>query len=398
MDKIMILGAGTAQLPLYRAARAMGLRTVAATIPGPYPGIDEANEVSYTDITDREAIARAAKELGVAGVVSCCSEIALPALAHACHTLGLPGITPEAAAISVNKRIMHGAFDRGGVASPRWRVLTSESDLEDAIKELAFPMVVKAVDLFSSRGVYVTRSEAEAREALRNSLAETGESYVIAEEFVAGRSFCLEAFVQNGDIFFLLPDGNLTIQNPGRPAVPVGHYAPLDEPEDVLAAVRAEAEKAIRACGIDHCAVNMDLVLRDGKPYIIELTARAGATALSEMLSAYFGVNYYDMLLYAALGRDAHEIFDKRLDPPQPAAVAMLTADRTGVVRSVDLPDPLPEGVRELTLLIGPGDAVHKFSNAGDRIGQTVVTAPTAGDCLRRIDELFRLVRVEVEP
>ena len=75
MDKIMILGAGAAQLPLYRAAKDLGLRTVAVTIPGPYPGIDEADEVRFTDITDPEAVARAAKDLRPAGIVSCCSEI-----------------------------------------------------------------------------------------------------------------------------------------------------------------------------------------------------------------------------------------------------------------------------------------------------------------------------------
>ena len=398
METIMILGAGAAQLPLYRAAKALGLRTVAVTIPGPYPGIDEADEVSYTDITDPEAVARAAKELRPAGVVSCCSEIALPALARACEACGLPGITPEAAAISVNKRVMHGAFDRGGVTAPRWRVLETEADLDAAISALGFPLVVKAPDLFSSRGVYVVRSADEAREALRESLAETNERYVLAEEFIAGRSFCLEAFVQNGEIFFRLPDGNLTIQNPGRPAIPIGHYAPLDEPEETLAVIRAAAEKAIRACGLDHCAVNMDLVLRDGTPYLIELTARAGATALSEMLSAYFGVNYYEMLLYAALGRDAHALFDRRLDPPRPAAVAMLTSQASGVVRSLSVPETLPEGVRELTLLVAPGDTVRRFSNAGDRIGQTVVTGTDTADCLRRIDEVLAQVRVEVDP
>ncbi len=397
MRRVLILGAGAAQVPLIRAAKRLGCEAAAATIPGPYPGIEEADLVSFTDITDPEAVARAAKELGVSAVASCCSEICLPALARACEELGLNGITPQAAAISVNKRVMHGAFDRGGVLSPRWRVLEREGDIPAAVAALGLPMVVKAADLFSSRGVYVVRSEAEAREALAACLAVTGERYALAEEFIQGRSFCVEAFVQNGEILFCLPDGNVTIQNPGRPAIPVGHYAPLDETPAALGRIRAEAGRAIRACGFDHCAVNMDLVLRSGEPYVIELTARAGATALSELLSAYFGLDYYEMILRAALGEDVRPFFAARPDPT-PAAAVMLTVEKTGVVRSVTLPEPLPEGVRELTLFAGPGDTVRAFENAGDRVGQLVVTGESAEDCLRLTERVIAQIRWEVDP
>ena len=80
MQRIMILGAGPAQVPLIRAARAMGLYTIAATIPGNYPGIPEADEVTYTDIADPPAIAAAAQALAVDGVATCCFEVGMRAL------------------------------------------------------------------------------------------------------------------------------------------------------------------------------------------------------------------------------------------------------------------------------------------------------------------------------
>ena len=91
MDRIMILGAGAAQVPLIRRARQMGLEAIVATIPGPYPGIEEADIVSYTDITDCEAICREAERYGVCGVSTCCLETGLLALGYTCEKLGLPG-------------------------------------------------------------------------------------------------------------------------------------------------------------------------------------------------------------------------------------------------------------------------------------------------------------------
>ena len=397
MRKIMILGAGQAQLPLYRAARGMGAATVAVSIPGPYPALAEANEICSVDITDPAGVAAAAGAFGVGGVVSCCSEICLPALARACEEHGLAGITPQAAAISVNKRVMHEAFDRGGIPSPRWRAVSSEAELREAAKVLGYPLVVKAPDLFSSRGVYVTGSEEEALAALGDCLAETSEPYVLAEEFIAGRGCCLEGFVQKGEILFLLPDGNLAARIPGGPAVPVGHFAPLDEAEDVLARLRDTAAQAIRVCGFDNCAVNMDIVLRKGEPCIIELTARAGATGLPELISLHLGVDFYRMLVMVALGEDVRPLFDRRPEP-RPAAVRMLFPEADGILRAVHYPQPLPPGVQSPVLFRAPGDAVRAFRNAGDRIGQFLVTGPTAAECVRRAEAFSRVVRVEVVP
>lgn len=397
MEKIMILGAGPAQVPLIRAAKAMGLETVVATIPGDYPGIAEADVVSYTDITDAPAVAAAAEEYAVSGVTSCCSEICLPAQAHACAALGLPGPSEAAAEISVNKLAMKRAFAAGGVRAPAWRVLRARADLDEAAEALGFPLVVKAADLQGSNGVYVLQDRQGLEKALEACLALTRRDFCLAEQFVSGESFCAEAFVQHGQVLFVLPDGNLTVSNPGRPNIPVGHYAPLDCGQAVMERIRALAERAIRVCGIDNCAVNFDLVLHEGEPYVIELTARAGATGLSELIGAYFGVDYYQMILLAALGRDARALFDARPSRPQPAAVSMLRSPAAGTVRAIALPDPLPDYVRGLTLLVKPGDRVRRFENAGDRIGQALVLGSSAEQCLARLDETLGQIKIEVE-
>ena len=396
MQRVMILGAGAAQIPLIRTAKAMGYETVVASIPGPYPGFQDADIISYTDITDCEAIAAAAEEYGVATVATCCLETGLKALAYACDKLGFPGITPAVAEISVNKLTMKQVFAEKDVLSAKFRLLKTHEALDAALEEIGLPLVVKAVDLQGSKGVYVVHSAEEAHEALSLCLSLTKEDYCLAEEFIAGRSFCAEAFVQNGHIFFILPDGNITFSNPGRPNIPIGHYAPFDCKPEVHDRICREVEKAIRACGIDNCAVNMDLVLRDGEPYIIELTARAGATCLSELISIYYGVDYYRMILMAALGQDVRPLFEARRPACQPTAATMLTAPKTGVIRSIRMPETLPDTVHELRLIVKEGDSVRWFSDAGDRIGQLIVSGESVPACMGLIENILSQLHIEV--
>lgn len=397
MQRVMILGAGTAQVPLIRTAKAMGYETIVATIPGPYPGIEEADIVSYTDITDCEAIAAAAEEFGVCAVSTCCLETGLKALAFACEKLNLPGVTPAAAEISVNKLVMKQVFRDKDVLSAKFRLLKTHEELDEAISEIGLPIVVKAVDLQGSKGVYVVNSAEEAHEALTMCLSLTREDYCLAEEFIAGRSFCAEAFVQNGHIFFVLPDGNITISNPGRPNIPIGHYAPFDCAPEIHDRICAEVRKAIVACGIDNCAVNMDLVLRDGEPYIIELTARAGATCLSELISIYYGVDYYRMILMASLGQDVRPLFESRRPGYQPTAASMITSRKTGTIRSIKMPEALSDSVFDMHLIVQEGDTIRSFSDAGDRIGQIIVSGDSVPACMELIDCTLALLQIEVE-
>ena len=49
MKKLMILGAAYTQTPLYQAAKRLGYATVAASIPGDWPGFELADECAYVN-------------------------------------------------------------------------------------------------------------------------------------------------------------------------------------------------------------------------------------------------------------------------------------------------------------------------------------------------------------
>ena len=61
MKKLMILGASYSQLPLYEAAERLGIKTIAASTPGDWPGFQAADESTYTDISDPGAVMEAAR-------------------------------------------------------------------------------------------------------------------------------------------------------------------------------------------------------------------------------------------------------------------------------------------------------------------------------------------------
>ena len=282
MKKLMVLGAGAPQVCLIEAAKRRGYRTVVCSIPGNYPGFAHADETAYYDISDPEQVLAAAREFRVDGIATCCLDTGVRALGYACEKLGFPGLSEEAAVRSADKWQMKKAFAAAGVNTARFIQIESREALDAAVDELGLPVVVKAVDLQGSKGVYICRSREEAAAAFEGAMALTRRGYLIVEEFISGNELGAQAFVYQGEILFILPHGDNTYMS--KTAVPIGHYVPLDAPDAVLEAAKIESEKAIRAIGLDNCAVNIDLLERDGKVYLIELTGRAGATGTAYTL------------------------------------------------------------------------------------------------------------------
>ena len=391
MKKLMIMGAGIYQVPLIKKAKEIGIYTIAVSIPGNYPGFQYADEVSYTNTIDYEAVLKVAKEKQVDGIVTAGTDVAVITIGRVCDALGLKGLSFEAARIASDKMLMKECYEKGGVRTARFRKVGFSEDVFEAVKDLEYPLIVKAVDSSGSRGitrVNAPENMAAAIEAVRDV---THKDYYIVEEFITGEEFGAQAFVYNGKVQFVLPHGDYVFV--GDTGVPVGHFAPYDLPEEVVRDATEQCEKAIHAMKLDNCAVNADFILKDGKTYVLELGGRAGATCLVELVGIYYGFNYYEKIIQAALGEDP--VFP--LEGSTPNASHLLMSDKDGVIRSIinnNGPDP---DICEIQFDYGPGDKVHKFHIGPHRIGHVVTKGKTLEEAKAVLDRAMAGITIEVE-
>ena len=395
MKKLMILGASAPQVQLIKAAKGLGYKTVVCSIPGNYPGFAAADETAYADISDPKAVLAAAREFHVDGIATCCLDTGVRALGYACEKLGLVGLSERAAVCSADKWSMKNAFMAAGVNTARFRKVTDRDSLARALEELTLPVILKAVDLQGSKGIYICPTAEDAFGNFGKVMAATRQDHCIAEEYIVGTELGAQAFVYRGEVLFVLPHGDNTYMS--GTAVPIGHYVPIDAPAAVIAAAEEQVRLAIAAIGLDNCAVNVDLIEKDGKVYVIELTGRAGATCLPELVSIYYGLNYYEMIAAMAAGDDPQALFDRRQDGHVANASRMLLSEKSGTVKRITDNVVRDGSVYDLSVIVKPGDRVEKFTNAKDRLGQIIVQGPTAEDCFRRIEQIQSQFVIEIE-
>lgn len=394
MKRLMILGASYSQTPLYESARKLGYYTIAASIAGDYPGFALADESVYVNIADPDAVTEAARTCKADGIATCSLDLGMAALGAACEALSLPGPSRKSARRASNKLAMKQALVEAGVQTARYLCIHNEEELEEGIQTLPFPVILKAVDQMGSRGIFRCNTPEEARENYPKTMEATRQDYCLLEEFIVGEIFGVESMIEDGKILYMLPN-NIEAFISTTPT-PVGHSVPYKYIDTLGTQIFQQTEKAIRALGLDNCPVNCDFIRRDDKVYVIELTGRSGATGLSEMVSIYFDIPYYDCIAKLAMGESVADYFMENVNAV-PNLSHTLTADRTGIVQAIhnyNLPD---EDILDLSFNIEKGDEVHPYTNGRDRIGQVILKGTSLKECEQKLERITAGIRLELE-
>ena len=386
--RLLILGAGRGQLGLYKAAKELGIHTIAGTMPNAHkPCLDLADEISYMDISNPDEVEQKAKDLNLDGAATCCLDTGIVSLARICDKENLIGLNEESAIMCGDKYKMKEAFKEYNVNTAKHFIVKNENELKNALENLKLPVIVKATDLQGSKGIYIAKSEEEATNGFKETMSLTKRDYCIVEEFIEGYEFGAQAFVYKNDVLFVMPHGDETYMS--HTAVPVGHYVPLDVKDDVIEKTKTEVKKAIEALGLNNCAVNVDMILKDNEVYIIELTGRVGANCLPELVEINYGIEYYKMIASMAISENPLEFWSKKSKENKASLARMIIETKeSGILKEIINANEKDDDIVEITFFKEENGEIRKFENSNDCIGQVIVKADNIKKCEEKLEEI----------
>ena len=187
--RLLVLGAGPAQLGLLEAARARADLDVIAVDRDPQAvGFALADERAVLSSEDEEAIDRLARARDVDGIVSPGADWPVGIAARVAERIGLPHpIDARTGALATSKARQREAFAAAGV--PHARALDAARR-----RRSRFPCVVKAPDRQGQRGLALVTRREELDAALADGAAESRCGGVLVEELVDGPEVTVNAF------------------------------------------------------------------------------------------------------------------------------------------------------------------------------------------------------------
>ena len=386
MKKILILGAGIYQVPLIKKAKQMGLYTIVASYQGAYPGLGLADEIWEVDTRDVESLLSHSQKAEIAGVVTAGTDVAVRSLGAICETLGLTGLSAQAANIVTDKALMKAAFDKGGVATPKAYKVTSLDEALNAFTTIGGPALIKAVDSSGSRGITKVEQIKDIAPAWKAARAVSQRDYLLVEEFINAHEIGVDGFICQGEIKFMLPHDKFTC-TVDNVTIPAGHAFPFNGNPRLTAAILQQMERAVHATGLDNCAINADVLITDDKAYILEIGGRSGATCIPELISIYGGFDYYQQMILNALGENPKFSFSG-----QTACMAkLLFSNVTGVITAIDeakIASLRSPGI-SINLDYAVGEKVEALKDGTSRIGQVIMETTD----VKALDKVISKVR-----
>jgi biotin carboxylase len=396
--RLLVLGAGPAQLGLLFAARKRDLYVVAVDRDPGAPGFRHADRRAILSAEDEVGIERLAEAERVEGIIAPGIDWPVGIAARVAARRGLPHpLSPEAAALTTSKLRQRERFAEAGVAQPGYRPCRSLEDARLATADVGYPCVVKAPDRQGQRGLSVVRAPHELEPAVAAAAAVSRSGGFIVEELVAGQEVTVNAFLVDGR-FHALTITDRHLAGPPAFGVALAHSWPSEEPAERIGQAIDAARRAAAALGIVDGPTYTQVIVSEDGAVVGELAARLGGGHDAELCRAALGVDLNGLAMSAALGE---QIPRHRVAPHARvggACIQFLVAP-PGELRAVRGQQEAfgVEGVRGIRIYRRRGHVFEPLRRGADRAGAILAVGDSAADALARARRAQSLVRFETE-
>jgi biotin carboxylase len=384
--RLLVLGAGPAQLGLLRAAREHGLYVIACDRDAQAIGFEFADRRAVVSTEDEPAVAQLAKAERVEGLISPGSDWPVAVAARVAAQLGLPHpLAPDVAARCVSKHRQRELFDENGVRQPGWWIVAEPRE------DLPLPCVVKPPDRQGQKGLTLVTDRSDLSAAIVQAVSESRTGCALVEELVDGPEVTVNAF-SDGSIFHALVVNDRLTAEPPAFGVALAHAWPSEH--DVAGAVNV-AWMAAEALGVQYGPTYTQVRLSADGPRVMELAGRLGGGHDAEVCEAAVGVDLNALAIRAALGEPV-EVPEP--DPVGGACVRFLVPPEGELSAVEGLEDALEvDGILDARVYRRPGWRFGPFHRGADRAGAVLARGESRDDALTRADKAASLIRLETK-
>lgn len=315
MKKLAIIGANDFQRQLILKAKEMGLETHVFAWEDGAVGKADADFFYPISIVEKEQVLEKCKEIGIDGICSIASDLAVLTVDYVAEKMGLNANSIECSEIATNKYMMRNAFRMRGDPIPKFIEVTEHDDYD--ISDFSFPLIVKPTDRSGSRGITKVLSQEELSGAIKAACKESFEHKAMIEEFAEGDEYSIECISYHGEHTLLAITKKFTIGAPHF--IETGHNEPTELSDILKDKIRKIVYHALGSLEITEGASHSEIKI-DSKENIkiIEIGSRMGGDCIgSDLVRISTGYDFTKMVIDVALGNKPS--FNKVVEPRKAA-------------------------------------------------------------------------------
>lgn len=299
--KALILAGSCPQIVLMDQLKARGIHTILAdnnvnAVARPY-----ADEFVKVDILNAEAVKQVAVEKQVDFLIAVCADQVILTVSKVSEELGLPCYIDYDTTCKVSdKGYMKDIFRQYDIPSSK-HAFMSEID-EAKLAGMEYPLVVKPVDAYSSKGVRKCSSPEELQTFFAEAAKISRSGVVIVEEYVEGAELTVDFEIVDGKAILLCASNTEKVNYEDRFLAFRTRYPAAVSPE-TIERIKVIGQKIADAFQLKDSPMLIQLLTDDKKESVLEFSARTGGGAKYLLLKKATGFDPITAVIDLTLGK-----------------------------------------------------------------------------------------------
>lgn len=200
MHRLVVIGSLKENVQLVKKARARGYYTIVCDGYHNGPAKAEADKACDIDVRNVEAISDMCIREGADGIIGSFSDLIFEKITEIARNTGLKWyLKPENIPQYREKNVAKSILADLGIRVPKFCLL-HEDFRDEELAGFHYPLVVKPVNGWGSKGIFVAHSVDEIRAGYRQTASKATCTDVEVEEFSDGREYNMTAWVTDGKV------------------------------------------------------------------------------------------------------------------------------------------------------------------------------------------------------
>lgn len=302
--KALVVAGGISQAALIQELKSRGVYTILADRNPNAVARPFADAFYPVSTLDEEGIYQLALNEKVDLVLTACADQVLLITAKVSERLGLPCyIDYHTATLVSDKKYMKDIFIKNDVPTARYVVMGTYD--QEKVKDFRFPLIVKPVDSYSSRGVRKVLNFEEMKKAFDEAVEISRTKTAIVEEFCSGEELTVDAYVENGVAHVLALSVNDKIADKDRFVI-YRTKNPAHVSDAVKEMVRDTAQKIADAFKLKDSPMLIQMISDGRRIWVLEFCARTGGCIKYRLIKKASGFDVIKAVADLTLGEKPH--------------------------------------------------------------------------------------------
>lgn len=379
--KALVLCGGVPQIALIKELKSRNITTILADMNENVAARKYADKFYKVSTLDVEGIKGVAVKENVDFLITVCADQVLQVVAQVSEMLELPCYIDYETAENVSKKsYMKKIFVENGVPTSR-HIIMEDLDLEK-VQELTFPLIVKPVDSYSSRGVKKVADFTELENAFSEAKKISRTSTVIVEEFVSGNELTVDVYVEEGKANVLCISNLDKVGDSDRFVIHRSTY-PAAISADIENQIKETAQKIADSFNLKNTPMLIQLINNGEKISVVEFCARTGGGVKFRLIKRATGFDVVKAVVDLTLGLKPHV---EKNNQKQQYIINEFLYCNPGVFDHLEgFDELLDEGIiSEYHQLKNPGVEFSEIKSSGDRVACFTIQTDDYADMMNK--------------